>query len=305
MSEENINKGINLRVVVICVALATTFWFLRAMDNEYSATISFPFELKADSSTYVSLEEPPTKIQLNVTGYGWTIFKRSIGMGVETLHYNVANALNPRRIRSAEVFTVVGDEVKEMKVNFVKTELNDLYDIRIKKEVTLIPKWVGEAVKFKKGLNIFPETILVEGPQQEISLLRDELEVEITDADLVEDQSIGVDLESFFPEKVVLNETEATIQYKLYHYTNKAIKVPVVYKNFPARLRRKLSKREVTVAITLEKENVSQVTIKNFRVIADYDQRSGKRIPLSLTMKRGTPVKTSKLTTNYLSLKDL
>ena len=277
--------------MVVCVVLATTFWFLRAMDNQYTTNISFPFEIITDTN-YVSIGEQPEKIQINVSGYGWTLFKKSLGIGKKKLYFKLSQASNPSFINGTELYPYIADKVKGIRVNFVKTENIELnFDEKAKKEVLLKFKYDVDKSFFKEvpKLRLEDKKIKLIGAQSDIETIPNELILEAKRNQFEEEQKIVFDIYDYIPERVISSDTLIECSYEIYHYIIVQLQKNVKLKNVPSSL--EPSEDDVILKIELEKENVEKLKGKDFEVSADYYRRKSDSTKVKIRYKGNVKLK--------------
>jgi YbbR domain-containing protein len=67
----------NLKVVVLCIAAATTFWILNALNkDDYTTVVDYPIELSYDKEKYMAVEKEPAQIQIEIRGNGWDLLRK-------------------------------------------------------------------------------------------------------------------------------------------------------------------------------------------------------------------------------------
>jgi len=67
----------NIKVVVLCIVAATTFWVLNALNKDnYSTIVDYPIQWKFDEENYVAVKALPKNIQIQITGNGWDLLRK-------------------------------------------------------------------------------------------------------------------------------------------------------------------------------------------------------------------------------------
>src|SRR5689334_19421744 len=70
----------NWKAVVLCILAAMTFWTFNSFNKEYSTNLRFPILFEFDGEKYLPSEHFPKSVTLNVTGIGWDLIRRQVGM---------------------------------------------------------------------------------------------------------------------------------------------------------------------------------------------------------------------------------
>ena len=67
----------NLKVVVLCIIAATTFWVLNALNKDnYSTIVDYPIQWEFDEENYVAVNTLPKSVQIQITGNGWDLLRK-------------------------------------------------------------------------------------------------------------------------------------------------------------------------------------------------------------------------------------
>src|SRR5687767_9682749 len=75
----------NWKAVVLCVLAATVFWFFNSLNKRYTTNITFPVTFDYDDENYIAVKPLPSSVRINVTGVGWDLFRRSLGIKIPPL----------------------------------------------------------------------------------------------------------------------------------------------------------------------------------------------------------------------------
>lgn len=299
--QRSVRKNINLKVVVMSVLLATTFWFLRAMDNDYTTTLSFPIEVSSDSN-YVAVGEQPKNIKVNISGYGWTILKLSVGIGAPKLKYDVATASNPTVVSGIELYPFIADRIKDLKVNFVKTELVQLnFDHNTSKFVSLAFQEEIDATPFLNVPQFAKDSILVKGPKVYVDQTPQSISLPLNVGQLKSNTEVSIALNEYFHPDLRLSDSIIEVNYRLKSFKAKEHKVKLTLQNVPSWWRMKLKDKEV--ALKYLYESSSTVKQDDFRVIADFDNKQGDTLWFKSQYKGKTEIKDIELSPSYYLLK--
>ena len=79
------------RVVIflICVGIATSFWFLNALDKDYKVELNFPVKYTNLPKNKNLANEPPPKFVLEVNAHGFSILRHKLSLAFSPLVFNV------------------------------------------------------------------------------------------------------------------------------------------------------------------------------------------------------------------------
>src|SRR5690606_34101610 len=80
----HVNKK-NWKAVVLCILAATIFWFLNSLNVNYTSNVSFQLTFEYKTEQYIPVERLPERLNINVTGMGGDLFRRSAGFKMPPL----------------------------------------------------------------------------------------------------------------------------------------------------------------------------------------------------------------------------
>src|ERR1041385_5478344 len=70
----------NWKAVILCITAAMVFWVFNAFNKDYSTNIRFPILFEFDGERYLPAEHFPKTVTANVSGNGWDLFRRYVGL---------------------------------------------------------------------------------------------------------------------------------------------------------------------------------------------------------------------------------
>lgn len=122
------------------VFLATAFWFIRALGEQYESRIDYPVRYINFPENKVLVGELPYKLNLTVRAKGFSILRSKLNLDLIPLRFNINSfSLNSKGV---DDFFVVTSTVKEV----LSAELKDMTILDIKPD-TLFFKLTGIGVK--------------------------------------------------------------------------------------------------------------------------------------------------------------
>lgn len=159
----------NWKAVVLSLFAATVFWFFNALNKEYTTNLNFPITFDYNNKNYVNVEPLPEEISLNVTGVGWNLFRRSLGINLPSLLIPLERPSEVKKIVGSTLPGFISDQLAEMKINFVLTDTLFIHiEPKAGRWITLQGDSIANNIDPQYGLvsevKIDPDSIFVEGP---------------------------------------------------------------------------------------------------------------------------------------------
>ena len=179
----------NWRAVLLCIVAATVFWFFNALNKSYSANLNFPLTFEYDEETYVPVSPLPQTVRLNVSGLGWDLFRRSLGVKVPALKIPLENPSDVRKIVGSTLPGYFSSQLEGLQINYVLTDTLLLQiDQRVKRDIALsIPQvetYVRNGFMLSSEVVIQPTRVRLEGPGVVVRKLPDTLALSLPSRNL-------------------------------------------------------------------------------------------------------------------------
>jgi hypothetical protein len=190
----------NWKVVSLCVLAAVVFWIFNAFNKNYSTNVRFPVLFEFDGEKYAPSEHLPKSINLNVSGNGWDLFRRHLGVKVPPVVIPLERAKEVKKIVGSTLPPMLATQVGNLKINYVVTDTLYLQiDERDAHRYKLVADISG--VTFRDGygrispLVVLPDSIELDGPQSRLHALADSIVLALNDKNLSENFRTEVEVE--------------------------------------------------------------------------------------------------------------
>ncbi len=270
-----IRKRSDIKVVVMCLFAATTFWFLNALNKDYSTRISYPIEFDYNDSAYVSINPLPEKIRLNVSGYGWNLLKKTLQLGSSGITYRVTNPLRTKYITGTALMVPITEQIRDIRVNYVveDTLFFDFDKIDVK-EVAL--KVDSAALSLEGGYRIIspvaisPNTIRFKGPASLLQALPEAIFLNIPYNNIDENFSETVPVNYVQNSLIEPSITRTRVSFNIAPFVKETQLVPIAKMDFPQKDSTVLGDNTLEVSYWIRQDEANKVRPEDFRLIADF-----------------------------------
>ncbi|MES2731578.1 MAG: hypothetical protein V4714_07510 [Bacteroidota bacterium] len=265
----------DVKVVGLCLLVAATFWFLNALNRDYSTRISYPIRFNFDDSTYIATRPLPTKLRLSVTGYGWNLLKKSLSIDSEPIEYTISKPLRTKYITAPFLLTAVSEQLQGLRINYVVEDtLQMSFDRRVRKTVPL--KIDSARIDLNKNyviaepINITPSTITFEGPASLLDKIGPAYVIPIAARDIDDDFDERLEIPN--PDNALVNMdlNKAEVRFKLEALITDSRKVVVRKSHFLANKDSVNLQRTVTVTYAIRQRDALKVSANDFSIVADF-----------------------------------
>jgi hypothetical protein len=205
----------NWKVVSLCILTAIVFWIFNAFNKNYSTNVRFPLLFEFDGEKYAPSEHLPKTVNLNVSGNGWDLFRKHLGLKVPPVIIPLERAKEIKKIVGSTLAPMLATQVGNLKINYVVTDT--LY-LQIDERDTHRYKLVADisGVTFREGYGrtspvvLLPDSIELNGPQGRLHALDDSIVLVLTERTL--SKNFRTEAEVVFPGSEFLKRNPPVIQ---------------------------------------------------------------------------------------------
>lgn len=269
------DKTNRLRVIILCVFAATTFWFLNALNENYSTTLKYPLQFVYDKENYVAVEELPEYIQVNVSGLGWNLFRNSLGIKVTPLRIVLESPSELEKITGGALPALISDQISEVELNYV---LTDTLHINIDRKTTrTFPvKIDSAAISLASGYRIVntirhtPDSVTLEGPERILTQMPDTLLIDIPQQDIDENYKEDVPVNTPNNNLIKRNPPTLNIIFGVEEFIKASESTPLKTVNFPENGKAYIEKNTIGVRFLVSQSKSENVSPEDFEVVVDF-----------------------------------
>jgi len=272
----------NKRVIVflICLAIATTLWFLNALGKDYAATVSYPVKYVNPPDNRFLANQTPVKLDLKIEGQGFTIIRYKmmsfspIILDIEQVIANLESNSGTYRVPGKNLIREVSSQLStEIQINEISPEILEIVldslitktvPVELDIEVEFVPQF-----NLKNPIKTVPDKVDITGPaiaMENISAVK--TKVNITNK---LETGISQEIELIHPERTTISPEKVNLIIEVEKYTEKELKIPVEIIHKPDKVRIKLFPSEVKVLFTVGLSRFETIKPGDFGVSVDYN----------------------------------
>lgn len=227
------------KVIVLCLVVATTFWFFNALNkSNYTTRINYPFQITFDDSLYVPIKPLPKEIPIEVTGGGWDLLRKSFGFEMNPIVVPISNPVEAKYILGSSLSPDLTERLGEARLNFVLTDtimlnIERISTRKLKLAVDTLRLSLAENFKVNNPILIEPDSIEVTGPLSYVNALPDELMLDISERNISKDLVTEVSVGSLGSDLYQLSPSAVTVTIELIEFGIFDQEVKLTLLNFP------------------------------------------------------------------------
>jgi hypothetical protein len=272
----------NLKVVVLCVAAATTFWVLNALNKDnYSTIVDYPVQWEYDQKNYIPVKPLPESIQIQISGNGWDLLRKYFNISGTAYPILLQSPAEKKYLLSADLKRSLGEFITPTQLENV---LGDTIHYQIDRIVTktLRPVLDSLSYSFDKNIslegkvNFIPDQLEITGPSSVLEAFEGNYPVALNASKINADFSgkVNLTVDESLTQLVQLKQKEIQVSFSVLSYLegNKRLKIKKV--NFPSNV--KISNEELIPVLSylIEEGDLPQLKDLQFEAVLDYRKRN-------------------------------
>jgi YbbR domain-containing protein len=269
-------------VVVLCVAAATTFWVLNALNKDnYSTIVDYPVQWEYDQKNYSPVKPLPKSIQVQISGNGWDLLRK---------YFNISGTAYPILLQSPaeKKFLLTADLKRSLGEFITPTQLQnvigDTIHYQIDRIVTKTLRPVLDTLGYSLDKNIaiegkikfIPDQLEITGPSSVLEAFEGKYPVALNATKINSDYSgkVSLTVEESLAKLVQLKQKEIQVSFSVLTYLegNKRLKIKKL--NFPNTVSLPNEELVPVLSYLIEEANLPQLKDLKFEAILDYRKRN-------------------------------
>lgn len=273
----------NWKAVTLCILAAAIFWFFNALNKNYTTTISFPLEFDFDREDYMPVRPLEEELRINVTGMGWDIFRRTVGLRKSPLTIPLEHPETVKKIVGSTLPAFFSTQLEAFQINFVA---NDTVYIDVqpkgKRWITLsadsVYTLVNEDYEVVGDILIRPDSILVEGPVEMISKIKEPYTIQLNSESIDEDYNEEIEVGISNRNLITLTPEEVQVSFDVERFVQVTDTVKLDLINIPSSAQPKMDIQKLPATIRLRQDLVSSFPWDSVRAVVDLQSFNKGRI---------------------------
>jgi hypothetical protein len=287
-------KASNIKVVVLCVVAATTFWILNALNKDnYTTVVDQPIEFYYNREEFMAVEPLPTKIQIEVNGNGWDLLRKQFNVNVvpfpiELTDPSAQDYLLPASFQRALAEQTVPTQLTAILEDTLRIRIDKVVEERLKVMLDTAVNPLAENIRFASDVKIQPDCVTMTGPTSIIAKLGGMLLVDIDQKGLNENFSKTIPLS--LPEEhetfLTLAEKEVAVSFEVVEFLAGQRVVTLRQLNFPSSV--SLAGRDsiVVMQYLLDERQTAAFSDVDLEAVVNYNTRNREDSTVTVTLRR-------------------
>ena len=278
---EKIKNDKRIVVFLVCLLIATSLWFLNALSNDYTTTITYPVKYINPPSNQFLSNQPPSQLDLKVYAHGFTLLRNKLNFSFSPIILNLKNITqdiepsdNGFRINTNTFLRQISDQISnEITINNIQPEV--FYVVLDSLKTKIIPLKTDIKLSFKPQFNL-KEPVLLNPKQVEITgpaAILDTINFLNTEKKKLTklDADVNITLEIIYPEIITIKPEKTEVKILVEKFNEKELVLPIKIKNNKDTLNIKLFPSEIKLAVLVGLSEFEEIDASKFEVFVDYE----------------------------------
>ena len=283
----------NLKVVVLCIAAATTFWILNALNKDnYTTIVDYPIAWDYDQDNYMAVKPLPETVPIQISGNGWDLLRKYFKLNEPPYIINLEEPSSRNFILTADLKRPLGDFITPTNLigmledsiifNIDKIELRKLILVLDTTSFSL-----AKNIEVEGPIRFSPEQVTVKGPTSILELYKGKFPVTLNENRISQNfqKSVPISINKNLAEVVSLEAESVEVSFTVIQFLegNKRLKVKKI--NFPRTV--SLQNEEITPMITylVDGNKVTELKDIEFDAILDYRKRNKEDSTIAIEVR--------------------
>lgn len=269
-------------MVVLCVAAATTFWVLNALNKDnYSTIVDYPIQWEYDQKNYIPVKSLPNSIQIEISGNGWDLLRKYFNISGAPYLIQLNSPAEKKYLLTADLKRSLGEFITPTQLQNV---IGDTIHYQIDRIVTKTLRPVLDTLGYSLDKNIaldgkvnfIPDQLEITGPSSVLEAFDGNYPVALNASKINSNFSgkVPLTVDESLAQLIQLKQKEIQVSFSVLTYLegNKRLKIKKL--NFPNTV--SLTNEELVPVLTylIEETNLPQLKDLKFEAILDYRKRN-------------------------------
>lgn len=287
-------KTSNLKVVVLCVFTATTFWLLNALNKDnYTTSVNQPLKLNYDHQEFMAVGNVPGEVRIQINGNGWDLLKRHFKISVTPLEVFVEDPSQKPFLLTTDIERQMAEHLSSSNlVDIVQDTLFFSIDRIVSKKIQIVPDTsstsLAENHSYASDITLEPETVTVTGPISIIEQLNGRIYVNVPDENIRENYSklLPLKLEKEKQKFLSLDEETSQVSFEVIGFIENTVTLDIQKVYFPKNVTINNDVSEIQARFLVQEDKMEALQDLDITAILNYNNRNREDSTISASLNK-------------------
>lgn len=283
----------NLKVVVLCIAAATTFWILNALNkDDYNTVVDFPVEIMYDQSQFIAVAGLPKTLEIEISGNGWDLLRKFFNFNNDAYPVELSNPASTKYILTSDLKRSLGEFLSPTQLvsvlqDSLKFDIDKIKNVKVKPVIDSTSFSMAKNFRIADQITFSPASITITGPSSILDSLQGTLSIMLDETRINKpiDKAITLEVPDSLSDLVSIEEDEIRVKFNVVEFLegNKRLKIKKI--NFPKSV--SLENEDVVIMISYLVDERKSTELKDleFEAVLDYYKRNKEDSTITVQVK--------------------
>ncbi|WP_209332343.1 YbbR-like domain-containing protein [Lunatimonas salinarum] len=282
----------NLKVVVLCVVTATTFWLLNALNkDDYTTIVKQPVSFAFDQSEFMPVEPLPDQISIEINGNGWDLLRKYFNFQSNPFVINLEDPSKTNFVLSRNLERELAETLTPTRlVGILQDTIRFKIDKIISRKITVEPdtteNLLSENFRFASPISVDPTQITVRGPVSKIQELGGKWKVDLGEQNINQNflKLIPLSVPRHLRDFLTLDEESVMISFEVVEFIGIKKNIELQKAFFPANVKVEPETNSVAMSYLIDERKVSDFEKLDLKAIISYNSRNREDSTVSVML---------------------
>ncbi len=268
----------NIKVVVLCIVTATTFWILNALNkSDYNTIVDFPIEFTYDQEEFVPVGNLPERLQIEINGNGWDLLRKYFQVNESPFVIDLTSPSKDQFLATADLKRPLAEfisptELVSILEDSVFFQIDPITTLSLKPTLDSSSYELADNHKIIGDVTFTPSEILLKGAKSVLESFDGEFPIRLDEDDVAEKVSkkVLVQIPAYL-ENVVTSEDESIlVSFDVVSFLEGNQKLTSVKRNFPNSVSLENEEAPILFYYLVDSREIEPFQEIEFEAIIDY-----------------------------------
>jgi len=282
----------NLKVVVLCVVTATTFWLLNALNkDDYTTVVRQPIAFSYDQSEFMPVEPLPDQISIEINGNGWDLLRKyfkfqSTPFIIELDDPSRNSFVLTRSLQRELAETLTPTQL----VTIVQDTISFRIDKIISRKITIEPdtseNLLSKNFRFGSPISVDPGQVTVRGPITKIQDLDGKWKVDLGEQNINQDfvKLLPLSVPRNLRDYLTLDEESVLVSFEVVEFVEGKKTLEIQKTFLPSNVKIEPDVSAVNMFYLLDERKVADFEKLDLKAILSYNNRNREDSTVSVNL---------------------
>lgn len=267
-----------IKVVVLCIVTATTFWFFNALNDNYSTRISYPIKFTYPDSSLVVVKELPKKVSINVSGGGWNLLRKTFWFTITPVEVPLEEPAKTTYILGNSLYSLIADQMNEIQLNYVENdtlriEIDSIKTANSKLSIDSTKINLAEGYRIISAIEKSHDSASFSGPERFMKNIPEEVLIDIEEENISSNYSEDIYLPTFGSSLVNRNPVEVRVSFEVAKFIQQELMLPFEKINLPADSNAYIfSDSLASISFKIQEKLAGNFNLDSIRLAIDFEE---------------------------------